>query len=231
MNQGFAKYLQKTALHEAGYDSYITGVCFASFAKQIEIQTFIEYQKIRGRTGGSGVTVSKDQALGQFRTGGTIVNSGDTGILSCRIGMDFQVPLPNAKNLVEISNSPLTLGCAVEFENYVMLAMEGQRAFRFDQVGLKTEEVIDHKNVIFIELTQRLTAFEMSNIINAYGDVYVVKDSAHRYFIEFQWVDDIKNPDIKSAQDLVDKINEDQIFGTERTRNAQGVTVETPKMT
>ena len=36
--------------------------------------------------------------------------------------------------------------------------MEGQRAIRFTKTGLKTEEIIDHKNVIFIELTQRLTA-------------------------------------------------------------------------
>lgn len=96
---------------------------------------------------------------------------------------------------------------------------------------MKTEEVIDHKNVIFVELTKRLTAFEMSNKINAYGDIYVVKDSAYRYFVEFQWVDDIKNPNIKSAQDLVDKITKDQIFGTESKKNAQGATIETPVMT
>ena len=30
---GFDKYMSKTALHEAGYDSYITGVVFASLAK------------------------------------------------------------------------------------------------------------------------------------------------------------------------------------------------------
>lgn len=57
LGQGFNKYMQKTALHEAGYDSYLTGVVFASLAKQIEIQTFIEYQKIRGRTGGAGCTI------------------------------------------------------------------------------------------------------------------------------------------------------------------------------
>lgn len=77
------------------------------------------------------------------------------------------------------------MACSVEFQNYVMLAMEGQRAFRFDQVGLKTEEVIDHKNVIFIELTKRLTSQEMGDTICKYGDVYVVKDASYRYFVEF----------------------------------------------
>jgi hypothetical protein len=54
---GFVKYMSNVALHEAGYDSYITGVVYASLVKQLEIQTFIEYQKIRGRTGGTGCTV------------------------------------------------------------------------------------------------------------------------------------------------------------------------------
>ena len=30
---GFGKYISKTALHEAGYDSYITGVVYASIVK------------------------------------------------------------------------------------------------------------------------------------------------------------------------------------------------------
>lgn len=34
---GFTKYLSGAALHEAGYDSYITGIVFASLVKQLEI--------------------------------------------------------------------------------------------------------------------------------------------------------------------------------------------------
>ena len=55
---GFDKYTTKASLHEAGYDSYITGVAFASMVKQLEVQNFIEYQKIRGRTGGMGVQLA-----------------------------------------------------------------------------------------------------------------------------------------------------------------------------
>ena len=36
LNTGFGKYLSKTMLHEAGYDSYLTGVCFASMVKYLE---------------------------------------------------------------------------------------------------------------------------------------------------------------------------------------------------
>ena len=32
-NNGFDCYIKKNALHEAGYDSYITGVVFASMVK------------------------------------------------------------------------------------------------------------------------------------------------------------------------------------------------------
>lgn len=43
LGHGFNKYMSKTVLHEAGYDLYIIGVVFASLAKQLEIQIFIEY--------------------------------------------------------------------------------------------------------------------------------------------------------------------------------------------
>ena len=135
------------------------------------------------------------------------------------------MPLPNAKNLVEISNSPLSINCSLEFRNYVMLAMEGQRTFRFEANYSKHEEIIEHKNVIFVELCQRLSAFEFSNIMSEYGDIYVVKDSVNGYFIEFQWVDDIKYPQCKRAQDIVDQMKEDQIFGQIQAKNLHGVTV------
>jgi hypothetical protein len=37
-------------LHEAGYDSYLTGVCFASMLKFIESQNLLEFQKLNGQT-------------------------------------------------------------------------------------------------------------------------------------------------------------------------------------
>jgi hypothetical protein len=36
----------------------------------------------------------------------------------------------------------------------------------------------------------KLSAFEVSNMMSEYGDVYVIKDAENRYFVEFQWVDD-----------------------------------------
>ena len=145
--------------------------------------------------------------------------------MSCRTGRDYQVPLPNAKNLVEISNSPLSINCSLEFRNFVMLAMEGQRTFRFEANYSQHEEIIEHKNVIFVELCKRLSAYEFSNIMSEYGDVYVVKDSVNGYFVEFQWVDDIKYPQCKRAQDIADQMKEDQIFGQIKVKNAHGVTM------
>lgn len=112
-----------------------------------------------------------------------------------------------------------------------MLAMEGTSMFRFEANYSQHEEIIEHKNVIFVELCKRLTAYEFSNIICEYGDIYVIKDSVNGYFIEFQWVDDIKYPQCKRAQDIVNQMKEDQIFGQIQARNAHGVTVSKNVMT
>jgi hypothetical protein len=100
-----------------------------------------------------------------------------------------------------------------------MLAMEGQRAFRFQIDFRKNEEIIDHKNVIYVELNTRLTAAEFCQFMCYYGDVYVIKDSAQGYFVEFNWVDDKRNPNCKSCQDICAQMKEDQVFGTYSTRN------------
>lgn len=112
-----------------------------------------------------------------------------------------------------------------------MLAIEGQRSFRFEPDYAQYEEIIEHKNVIYVELSQRLSAYDFSNIMCEYGDIYVVKDSTNGYFVEFQWVDDIKYPKCKRAQDIVEQMKEDQIFGQVQQRNAHGVTVSTNVMT
>ena len=98
LGHGFDKYMSKTALHEAGYDSYITGVVFASLAKQIEIQTFTEYYKQRSTPCIGGSAALEDKK-----------GKPTEGVLSCRTGRDYLVPLPSYKNLVEISNSPISL--------------------------------------------------------------------------------------------------------------------------
>lgn len=111
---GFRKYAGKVALHEAGYDSYITGIAFASMVKQLEVQTFVEWTKIKARSEGVGQGHVSEE------------------VLACRTGRDFAVPLPEARNLVELTSSKVHLSCAVEFANYMMFSMEGQRALRFE---------------------------------------------------------------------------------------------------
>jgi hypothetical protein len=73
----------------------------------------------------------------------------------------------------------------MEFENLIMMAVEGHRAIKFTPDWWLNEELIDHKNVIFIELSKRLSAIEFGKIINEYGDVQVIKDGEKRFFIEF----------------------------------------------
>jgi hypothetical protein len=44
-------------LHEAGYDSYLTGVCFGSMVKYLEAQNLMEFQKRNGNRVFNSVTV------------------------------------------------------------------------------------------------------------------------------------------------------------------------------
>ena len=66
----------------------------------------------------------------------------------------------------------------------------------------------------------------MAHKISEYGDIYVVKDSLNRYFVEFNWVDDERYPGLKTAQDICEKIVEDRIFGKKVTRGSNGETIE-----
>ena len=108
--------------------------------------------------------------------------------------------------------------------------MEGNRAIRFQSDWWESEELIDHKNVIFVELSQRLSAIEFGNIIKEYGDVQVIKDGERRYFIEFQWVDDIKYPQCRRAQDICDQLTFDQPFGEYHRIEMHGKSVTTKNM-
>lgn len=63
--------------------------------------------------------------------------------------------------------------------------MEGTRSLRYESEWYVNDEITDYKNVIFIELSKRLSAIEMSEVISEYGDVMVIKDGEKRYFIEF----------------------------------------------
>lgn len=106
--------------------------------KQLEVQTFLAWTKIKAAEGAKALTSP----------------TKDDTVLSSRTGRDFQVQLPPAKNLVELTATQVSLHCAIEYSNFVMFAMEGQRALRFEPEYWRYEEITDHKNVIFVELRQ-----------------------------------------------------------------------------
>lgn len=209
---GFRKYAGKVALHEAGYDSYITGIAFASMVKQLEVQTFVEWTKIKAREDvGLDANISAE-------------------VLACRTGRDFAVPLPEAKNLVELTSSKLNLGCATEFCNYILFAMEGQRALRLEAEYWRHEQITDHKNVIYIELRKNLTAYQVCEVVCEFADIYVMKDSPTAYFVEIQWVDEVRYPQCKTAKDVIRAIVESGAFGKTKMRDARGNESELPVM-
>ena len=43
LGANFGKYMNKGKLHEAGYDSYLTGICFGSMVKYLEVQNLVEF--------------------------------------------------------------------------------------------------------------------------------------------------------------------------------------------
>jgi hypothetical protein len=45
IHHNFTKYLNRSMLHEAGYDSFLTGIVFASICKKLEFNYFLEYTK------------------------------------------------------------------------------------------------------------------------------------------------------------------------------------------
>ncbi len=45
VSHGFSKYMNKQMLHEAGYDSYLTGIVFASVCKYMEADQFLAASK------------------------------------------------------------------------------------------------------------------------------------------------------------------------------------------
>lgn len=40
---GFKKYKAENMLHEAGFDSYLTGICFANMLKFVQSQNLLEF--------------------------------------------------------------------------------------------------------------------------------------------------------------------------------------------
>ena len=96
LSAGFGKYMNKTMLHEAGYDSYLTGVAFGSLVKHLEAQNLLEYQRTHSTT---------------TTTNPTFLSSRTDGAVS--------VCVPNVATLAEIAQKSINLGCAAEFSNFI----------------------------------------------------------------------------------------------------------------
>lgn len=119
LNAHFNKYLSNNKLHEAGYDSYLTGVCFGSMVKYLEGQNLIEYAKQNGR-----------HPPTQEELNGGYINILPTTLASKRTDTIFEVPVPGVDQLNSIANSPMNLPSAIEFYNFIQIALDGVRYLR-----------------------------------------------------------------------------------------------------
>jgi len=131
---GFNKYMSKTMLHEAGYDSYLTGVCFGSMVKYLEAQNLMEFQKHN-----SNRPFSVIGQIGQVTARPTIESK--------RTDRLFQVPVPDVSALADIASAPVDISCAIEFLNFIQISLDGVRFMRIQEGGDKyPSDIIDELN-------------------------------------------------------------------------------------
>lgn len=94
--------MNRSVLHEAGYDSYITGICFASLAKFIEKENYVEYSKLRAKG-----PVIIDRTNNNFLSDESINKKYALLYQSKRTDVTALVPSPNVTNVTDISNKPI----------------------------------------------------------------------------------------------------------------------------
>ncbi len=70
-----------------------------------------------------------------------------------------------------------------------MIALEGQKFVKLDKI-LKEDIKENTENILFLlfhpnDDEESISAFDVSGVLSAFGDVYVVKDSDRSCFAEF----------------------------------------------
>lgn len=116
-------------------------------------------------------------------------------------------------NLTGLYGAAINLRSAVEFKCFIMLTMQGQRAIRFEPEYWRGEFICDHPSLIYIEIRKNLPAYEFVEYLTDFCDVYVVKDSPNGYFVDIQWVDNERYPEIKTAKDVLRLVQDKKTFG------------------
>ncbi len=100
-----------------------------------------------------------------------------------------------------------------------MISLEGQKFFYFNK-ELKEDPRENAENIMYLVFKEsddgedKLTAYEVSETLATYGDVYVVKDSSIGFFAEFQCYDEEKLTDLEGGnlEQVIQRILHEDIF-------------------
>ncbi|CDW79233.1 poly-specific ribonuclease parn-like domain-containing protein 1-like [Stylonychia lemnae] len=217
ISHNFVKYQNKCMLHEAGYDSYLTGIIFASLVKYLETQAFYEYQKNKAqKLKANAINTFEEENQNQILHQLTLLqmqdNGGNNTFSKVSTFSKHYTYIPSAQSIQEIANSQVVLESAYEFKNYIMIALEGQKYVKLEK-NLK-EDFKEFQNVLFIQLKRDISAFDLSKMLNKYGDVYVVKDTLLTCFAEFTYFDGFQNQKQVDIQNFINTLRSDEIVGS-----------------
>jgi DNA polymerase III epsilon subunit-like protein len=97
-HEGFNKYAESGKLHEAAYDAYVTGVCFASMVKYLEVQCLIEFQKVNGQCAATSNSFERSELF----------------VIGQRTGQHIKLPVPCVNSVLDLAQSEIRIPCAVE---------------------------------------------------------------------------------------------------------------------
>eukprot|EP00347_Sterkiella_histriomuscorum_P012938 403366643 len=199
IGHNFTKYQSKQMLHEAGYDSYLTGLVFASLIKYLEVQHFNNYQKKLQKQQANLINtyggICSDQDMlsdGQNSSNNLLCQLNklqmiDSQQIRPQLYTSHNQYIPSAQSAQELANLPIVLDCVQEFKNFIMIALEGQKFMKFDR-NYKDDTKING-NVLKVQMKEDMSAYDISKLLSVYGDVFVIKDSQYGCFVEFTYLE------------------------------------------
>ena len=195
---GFCLYndMERDKLHDAGYDSIITGRCFILLNKALE--------------NGFEITNINKQNLG--------IGENDLDEKKDEIKIKYGF---TDKNIFE-QYCNKTFMSLVESKNGIIEWNVGENGQTYEEFINGENELINNtfKNVFFVKFERPkdgkivINIFEITDVFdNDDFDISVVKADPFSAFVEFSYENDINNDNYKKIKELVEKIKNDNLNG------------------
>ena len=193
----FKMYDEEVQEHEAAYDAFMTGVVFATIAKQKEI-----IHEYRGKLD----SVEEVQELRKKKT--ETEDKEEKNQIYKRLEEIENEHFSSTRE--ECKNKPIETQHLMDLENKVVVISDKNRVFYF---GTNENEIKQAKNlkvnadkVLWIRLDPKEADVEkIFELAKDMGDVHVQRDDKNAYYVEFQTIYDNK----LKIKDLIDQFREE----------------------